>query len=219
MEDAMLRQGSPTSLPSLNVRVWAIVIPLLLMPILACAVAGVTSPSPATLQVKTYYFQSIAAPGQACKTVPDKTQYWYVLVEVDGIDNTASGAVAFTFDMKNLNLAPSATSSSKDYTEQAYLDSYWQPNSQQNGTISVAAGQKVDKTKVHQAQLFLMDLGPQPNLANTATPGGDVPDVLYTGALLSPEGPRTVWAGSEATSATLNPLNYMDAPGTQMGSC
>jgi hypothetical protein len=192
---------------------------LALAPFLACAAAGVTGPTPATLNVKTYYFQSLAAQGQACKNVPDKTRYWYVLVEVDGIDNSASGAVDFTFDMKNLNLAPSATSSSKDYIEQAYLDTYWQPSSQQNGPITVPAGKKVDKTQVHQAQLFLMDLGPQPDLANTATPGGEVPDVLYTGAVLGPEGPRTVWAGAEATSATWNPLNYMDAPGTEMGPC
>lgn len=217
----MRRLSSLTLLPSLNVRVGAILISLLLMPVLvsACDVAGTTSPTPATLKIKTYYFQSIGAVGQACRNVPDKTQYWFVLVEVDGIDNSAAGTVDFTFDMKNLNLTPSATSSSKDYNEQAYLGNYWQPNAQQPGTITVPAGQKVDKTQVHQAQLYLMDLGPQPQLANTATPGGEVPEVLYPGAVLAPEGPRTVWDGAEATSVPVFSLIYMDVPVTQMGPC
>jgi hypothetical protein len=221
MEAAMHRQGFLMLLPSLKVHAWMITLSLLLAPVFltACDVAGVSSPPPAMIDIKTYYFQSIAALGQVCKNVPDKTQDWYVLVEVDGIDNSAPGAVNFTFDMKNLILAPNATSSSKDYAEQAYLDNYWQPGSQQNGTITVPAGQKFDNTQVHQAQLFLMNLGPQPDLANTATPGGEVPAVLYTGALFSPEGPRTVWDGANATSSTWNPSTYTTMPATQMGPC
>lgn len=217
----MHRQGFLTLPPSRKVHTWMIALTMLLAPVVlsACDVAGVSSPTPAVIEIKTFYFQSISAVGQACKNVPDNTQDWFVLVEVDGIDNSAPGAVNFTFDMKNLVLAPNATTSSKDYAEQAFLDNYWQPTSQQNGPITVPAGQKFDNTQIHQAQLFLMNLGPQPNLANTATPGGEVPAVLYTGALFSPEGSRTVWAGANATSSTRNQSIYTTTPVTQMGPC
>lgn len=149
-----------------------VVVAMLLAPALLTACDS--SIGAVTVHYTAYYFQSFYVPDTqsatplVCATSSGANQ-WYVYVNIDGIDNSATGAADFTFDPSNLQaLHPDTDSEMALWAGD--LDPYWQPQ-----PVSVPAGQSLDSTHVHQGKFFQINYAaPMP-----ATDLPDIPPVVY----------------------------------------
>lgn len=148
---------------------------LLLIP--ALLTACTTTAAAVVIHFTAYYFNSFYAPNDNVCAPPTDDTVWYLYVNIDRIDNSAAGAVDFTYDPTKLQpLYPKRDSERALWTND--LDPYWQPEQ-----ITVPAGQDFGSTQVHQGKVFQINYGTA--MPDTSLP--DIPPILYhSSTTLSP---------------------------------
>lgn len=193
------------------------IVAILLAPALltACA-SGIGA---VTIHYTAYYFQTFYVPDFQSATplvcATSSATQWYLYVNVDGIDNSATGAADFTFDPTNLQVLHPDTESEMTLWA-GDLDSYWQPQ-----PVSVPAGQTLDSTHVHQGKFFQINYG-TPTLA-TDLP--DIPPIVYhapstSGPVLLLSNPHHVIEPPDSAQPTNQSLaDVHDVPLVEAGPC
>jgi hypothetical protein len=180
----------------------------------ACASAT----APATIHFTAFYFQRFYVPDVKSATplvcATNNNTAWYLYVKIDEIDNSAPGAVDFTFDPANLQvLHPESEAEIALWSD--YLDSYWQPQQ-----VTVPAGQALDGAHVHQGKFFQVNYGTTMLPANLP----DIPPILYhssstSGPIMLANAHKVIPPPDSAQPTNQSLVNVHDVPLVTAGPC